>query len=55
MLAILTVVCFLAAFLVHGGLISVGTAWLNWEGLMLLGFLFWVLSDASFSLPRWRK
>ena len=49
MLAILAVLFFLAAVIVHGGFASIHSHWFDWTGLMLLGFL--CLALAGFSLP----
>ena len=51
MLAILAAVFFLAAVLVHGGLVTVHSHWFDWTGLMLLGFLCWALSGVT--VPSW--
>ena len=54
MFALLAVIFFLAAVLVHGGLVTVHSHWLDWTGLMLLGLLCLCLSGYGPS-PSWLK
>ena len=57
MLAILAILFFAAAVVVHGAAFTSHTAWLDWQGLMLLGFL--CLSLSGFTVPAqlriWRR
>ena len=40
MFAILAAICFALAFIIHGGGISVHSAWFDPEGLLFLGLTF---------------
>lgn len=55
MFAILAVLFFAAAVLVHGGFASTHSHWFGWQGLMLTGLLFLALTaftPPSLRLPR---
>ncbi len=53
MLAILAVLFFAAAVVVHGAAFTSHTPWLDWQGLMLAGFLCWALSGVA--VPGWLR
>lgn len=44
MIGILAILFFAASVIVHGGVASVSTPWLDWQGLALLGLLCLTLS-----------
>lgn len=43
MFGVLSVICFVIAYFIHGGAASVSNAWIDWQGLSILGLLFLAL------------
>lgn len=55
MAAILAVLFFAAAVLVHGAAFASHSSWLDWQGLMLLGLLGLALGGLWPIPPPWRR
>lgn len=55
MFALLAILFFAAAVVVHGAVFTSSTAWLSWQGLALLGLLCLALTGFGPDLSRWRR